>query len=80
MQGSSSGPGASSAAIAALDQSNFAHFASNSNTDEPQIPGRRTPLGAVGLGGFYFQGCQPNIGAPDENNPDPGCSQSQTSR
>jgi class B basic helix-loop-helix protein 4/5 len=40
-------------------------------------------LGAVGLGGFYFQGCQPNIashGPPsDENNPDPADS-TQTNR
>jgi len=25
----------------------------------PQVPGRRTPLGAVGLGGFYFPGGVP---------------------
>ncbi|XP_074029907.1 basic helix-loop-helix family member olig [Leptinotarsa decemlineata] len=67
----------SSQSAAALDQSSFTQFPSNTPEDS-QIPGRRTPLGAVGLGGFYFQGCQPNIashGPPsDENNPDPGCS------
>ncbi|XP_030751266.1 class E basic helix-loop-helix protein 22-like, partial [Sitophilus oryzae] len=50
-----------------------------------QVPGRRTPLGAVGLGGFYFQGCQQNMttahGPPsDENNPDPGCSGQNSNR
>ncbi|XP_017769727.1 PREDICTED: class E basic helix-loop-helix protein 23 [Nicrophorus vespilloides] len=43
----------------------FTPFAHHSN-EESQIPGRRTPLGAVGLGGFQFQG-PPS----DENNPDP---------
>ncbi|XP_018561055.1 class E basic helix-loop-helix protein 22-like [Anoplophora glabripennis] len=73
---SATGP-SSSQAVTALDQVGFAPFSSNS-TEDSQIPGRRTPLGAVGLGGFYFQGCQPNVashGPPsDENNPDPGCS------
>ncbi|XP_072392566.1 uncharacterized protein Oli [Diabrotica undecimpunctata] len=64
---------------AAVDQIGFAQFPTNSD-DHQQIPGRRTPLSTVGLGGFYFQGGQsnPNIvshGPPsDENNPDPGCS------
>ncbi|KAJ8926980.1 hypothetical protein NQ314_020605 [Rhamnusium bicolor] len=79
---STTGPG-SSQASAALDQVSFTPFSSNS-TEESQIPGRRTPLGAVGLGGFYFQGCQPNIashGPPsDENNPDPGCSSQSSNR
>lgn len=55
-----------------MEQPHFPHFTS---TEEGQIPGRRTPLGAVGLGGFYFQGCSSNVshGPPsDENNPDPG--------
>ncbi|XP_056634935.1 uncharacterized protein LOC130444006 [Diorhabda sublineata] len=62
-----------------LDQVNFSQFPPNTEENQ-QIPGRRTPLSTVGLGGFYFQGCQtnPNIvshGPPsDENNPDPGCS------
>lgn len=54
-----------------MDQPHFPHFTS---TEEGQIPGRRTPLGAVGLGGFYFQGCPSNVGhgpPSDENNPDP---------
>ncbi|RZC31794.1 class E basic helix-loop-helix protein 22 [Asbolus verrucosus] len=78
----SSTTGGPSSSTGALDQTNFAPFTSSS-TEEGQIPGRRTPLGAVGLGGFYFQGCQPNIashGPPsDENNPDPTDS-SQTNR
>lgn len=43
--------------------------------DHPQTtPGRRTPLGAVGLGGFYFQQQpQPHASSSalsDENRPD----------
>ncbi|KAJ9599422.1 hypothetical protein L9F63_010091 [Diploptera punctata] len=46
---------------------------------QPQVPGRRTPLGAVGLGGFYFSSSPPcppppNNGAcplqTDENRPE----------
>lgn len=65
-----------------MDHDNFAPF--QSNNEESQILGRRTPLGAVGLGGFYFQGCQPNTGShgisSDENNPDPGCSSQNNNR
>lgn len=54
----------------------FVPFSHNSNEESP-VPGRRTPLGTVGLGGFYFQGvCGPNLSghAPpsDENSPEPG--------
>ncbi|CAG9863321.1 unnamed protein product [Phyllotreta striolata] len=72
---SSSHPAASSA----LDPAGFPQFPANAEENQ-QVPGRRTPLSAVGLSGFYFQGGQsnPNIvghGPPsDENNPDPGCS------
>ncbi|KOB66704.1 Class E basic helix-loop-helix protein 22 [Operophtera brumata] len=42
------------------------------------VPGRRTPLGAVGLGGFYMQGGQPpqpqHCYPTDENQPEPGTS------
>lgn len=50
------------------------------------VPGRRTPLGAVGLGGFYLQGGPNMAPAPlapppppmqpghDENRPEPGAS------
>ncbi|CAH0556522.1 unnamed protein product [Brassicogethes aeneus] len=74
---SSGGSAAHATSSSALEQpSNFGGF--NSSTEETQTPGRRTPLGAVGLGGFYFQGCSPNLathGPPsDENNPHPGCS------
>lgn len=42
-----------------------------------QVPGRRTPLGSVGLGGFYFsssllQQPQQQVSGPrDENSPEP---------
>ncbi|CAH1102968.1 unnamed protein product [Psylliodes chrysocephalus] len=80
---SASASGSVHPATAALDQVGFPQFPSNA--EENQTPGRRTPLSAVGLGGFYFQGSQPNPnivshGPPsDENNPDPGCS-SQSNR
>lgn len=46
------------------------------------VPGRRTPLGAVGLGGFYMQGGQPppppqHCYPTDENQPEPGTSYAQ---
>lgn len=46
------------------------------------VPGRRTPLGAVGLGGFYMQGGQsqqqiPHCYPTDENEPEPGTSYGQ---
>lgn len=47
------------------------------------VPGRRTPLGAVGLGGFYMQGGQPpqpqHCYPTDENQPEPGTSFGQRS-
>ncbi|GBP69969.1 Class E basic helix-loop-helix protein 22 [Eumeta japonica] len=47
------------------------------------VPGRRTPLGAVGLGGFYMQGGQPpppqHCYPTDENQPEPGTSYGQRS-
>lgn len=53
----------------------FAPFAPHSS-EEGQVPGRRTPLGAVGLGGFYFPGGCPmppsHEGPSDENRPDSG--------
>lgn len=54
----------------------FAPFAPHSS-EEGQVPGRRTPLGAVGLGGYYFQGsCPPGVSnhdvQSDENRPDSG--------
>ncbi|KAG7311290.1 hypothetical protein JYU34_002322 [Plutella xylostella] len=45
------------------------------------VPGRRTPLGAVGLGGFYMQGGQPppqHCYPTDENQPEPGTSYGQS--
>ncbi|KAF7280380.1 basic helix-loop-helix family member olig [Rhynchophorus ferrugineus] len=83
LPGSSSGPSSSTAPIE--HQQGFTSFAGVNAQDEPQVPGRRTPLGAVGLGGFYFQGCQQNMttahGPPsDENNPDPGCSGQNSNR
>lgn len=63
-----------------MEHASFPQFQANS--EDSQIVGRRTPLGAVGLGGFYFQG--PNTGghgiSSDENNPDPGCSSQSNSR
>ncbi|KAK5646412.1 hypothetical protein RI129_004876 [Pyrocoelia pectoralis] len=75
--------GPSSSASAGVEQP-FVPFSHNSNEESP-VPGRRTPLGTVGLGGFYFQGvCAPNLGAvpaSDENSPEPGGSnRSQPSR
>lgn len=67
--GAAGGP--SSSLSVQMDQTHFLHF---NSTEEGQIPGRRTPLGAVGLGGFYFQGCPANVGhgpPSDENNPNP---------
>ncbi|CAH1998074.1 unnamed protein product [Acanthoscelides obtectus] len=69
-----------------LDPHHHSPFGANyssSSQEEGQTPGRRTPLGAVGLGGFYFQGCPTNVSNQqevhsDENNPDPpGCSAGQ---
>nr|CAI5860786.1 unnamed protein product [Callosobruchus analis] len=60
-----------------------ANYSSSSQEEGQHTPGRRTPLGAVGLGGFYFQGCPTNVSnqqevLSDENNPDPpGCSTGQ---
>lgn len=52
----------------------FAPFAPHSS-EEGQVPGRRTPLGAVGLGGYYFPQQQANLEAPtDENRPESGTS------
>ncbi|XP_050309829.1 class E basic helix-loop-helix protein 23 isoform X2 [Anthonomus grandis grandis] len=81
-QGSSSGP--SSSTVPLDHQQTYSNFSTVNSQEEPQVPGRRTPLGAVGLGGFYFQACQQNMTAPhgppsDENNPDPGCSAGQHS-
>ncbi|CAG9768457.1 unnamed protein product [Ceutorhynchus assimilis] len=76
LPGSSSGPSSSTAALPDHQPPNYGTF----SQEESQVPGRRTPLGAVGLGGFYFQGGQQNIttaphGPPsDENIPDPACS------
>ncbi|GJQ69706.1 hypothetical protein Trydic_g22277 [Trypoxylus dichotomus] len=76
----SSSGGPSSSINVAMEHSNFPHF-SHHSTEEGQIPGRRTPLGAVGLGGFQFPSGPQHIshGPPsDENNPDPvGHSQSR---
>ncbi|KAL1494836.1 hypothetical protein ABEB36_010363 [Hypothenemus hampei] len=76
LTGNSPGPSSSS-----IEHHQTYSSLSNVNPQEEplQIPGRRTPLGTVSLGGFYFQGCQPNVttahGPPsDENNPDPECS------
>ncbi|EEB18280.1 Oligodendrocyte transcription factor, putative [Pediculus humanus corporis] len=49
--------------------------------NQNQIPGRRTPLGAVGLGGFYFPPSllqqQASCSGPrDENSPEPNVSNS----
>ncbi|XP_066138273.1 class E basic helix-loop-helix protein 23 [Euwallacea fornicatus] len=74
--GSSSGPSSS----AAMDPApNYSPFPGVNSQEEPHVPGRRTPLGTVSLGGFYFPGCQQGMttahGPPsDENNPDPECS------
>lgn len=50
-------------------ETNGTYFACESN----QVPGRRTPLSAVGLGGYYFP--QPSSVASDENSPGPACQQ-----
>ncbi|KAL3281620.1 hypothetical protein HHI36_004826 [Cryptolaemus montrouzieri] len=67
--------GGPSSSGSTMNQVNFPSFHTNAN-EEIQIPGRRTPLGAVGLGGFYFQGCPQNLpshsGPSDENNPEQG--------
>ncbi|XP_019875068.1 oligodendrocyte transcription factor 2 [Aethina tumida] len=81
--GGTSGTGPSSSSME--QPANFAPFHHSPTSEESQqIPGRRTPLGAVGLGGFYFQGCPPNLaghGPPsDENNPDPCSSQPNNTR
>lgn len=56
---------------------NFPSYSLHGN-EESQMPGRRTPLGQVGLGGFYVQGGPSNFashGPPsDENNPNPSVS------
>ncbi|ERL89102.1 hypothetical protein D910_06479, partial [Dendroctonus ponderosae] len=81
--GSSTGP---SSSAAAMDHpQSYSSFPAANSQDESQVPGRRTPLGTVSLGGFYFQGCQQNVTTPhgppsDENNPDPGCSIQHSSR
>lgn len=50
----------------------FAPFAPHSS-EEGQVPGRRTPLGAVGLGAYYFPQGAPNLEVPsDENRPNSG--------
>lgn len=63
----------------AMEHSTLPPYTHHSNEDTQQMPGRRTPLGTVGLGGFYFQGGPSNLaghsshgGPSDENNPDPG--------
>lgn len=60
-------PGASHASVSAPP-------ASYSSEHPQSAPGRRTPLGAVGLGGFYFQQQpQPHASSSalsDENRPD----------
>ncbi|XP_063359020.1 class E basic helix-loop-helix protein 22 [Cydia fagiglandana] len=52
-----------------------------SHSPPQSVPGRRTPLGAVGLGGFYMQGGQPpppqHCYQTDENQPEPGTSYGQ---
>ncbi|XP_028027851.1 class E basic helix-loop-helix protein 22-like [Bombyx mandarina] len=52
-----------------------------SHSPPQSVPGRRTPLGAVGLGGFYMQGGQPpppqHYYPTDENQPEPGTSYGQ---
>ncbi|XP_050670616.1 class E basic helix-loop-helix protein 22-like [Leptidea sinapis] len=52
-----------------------------SHSPPQSVPGRRTPLGAVGLGGFYMQGGQPpppqHCYPTDENQPEPGTSYGQ---
>ncbi|CAK1544169.1 unnamed protein product [Leptosia nina] len=51
-----------------------------SHSPPQSVPGRRTPLGAVGLGGFYMQGHQPppqHCYPTDENQPEPGTSYAQ---
>ncbi|XP_026487802.1 class E basic helix-loop-helix protein 22-like [Vanessa tameamea] len=52
-----------------------------SHSPPQSVPGRRTPLGAVGLGGFYMQGGQPppqqHCYPTDENQPEPGTSYAQ---
>lgn len=50
-------------------QSSFPPYAHHSN-EEVQIPGRRTPLGNVGLSSFYFQGGPSSLPPTDENNPE----------
>ncbi|KAK6619328.1 hypothetical protein RUM43_009176 [Polyplax serrata] len=70
-----------------LDRFQFGAAGSDSNQEmsspqsQCQIPGRRTPLGAVGLGGFYFppsllqqQPSAPCVGPRDENSPEPNVS------
>lgn len=50
----------------------FTSYAHNSN-EESVIPGRRTPLSTVGLGGFYFPSGSANLNAhcsTDENSPE----------
>ncbi|XP_022908127.1 oligodendrocyte transcription factor 2-like [Onthophagus taurus] len=73
------GGGPSSSISAPIEAPNFPQFGGHHSTEEGQIPGRRTPLGAVGLGGFQFQGPHINHGPPsDENNPDPTRPQSRS--
>lgn len=60
-----------------MDHPTLPPYAHHSNEESP-MPGRRTPLGNVGLGGFYFQGGPSNLaghsGPSDENNPDSSAS------
>ncbi|XP_050529206.1 class E basic helix-loop-helix protein 22-like [Daktulosphaira vitifoliae] len=51
-------------------ENNGTYFACESN----QVPGRRTPLSAVGLGGYFFPQ-PPSSVASDENSPSPACQQ-----
>ncbi|XP_050434200.1 class E basic helix-loop-helix protein 22 [Adelges cooleyi] len=51
-------------------ETNATYFACESN----QVPGRRTPLSAVGLGGYYYPQ-PPSSVASDENSPGPACQQ-----
>ncbi|XP_045470088.1 class E basic helix-loop-helix protein 22 [Harmonia axyridis] len=79
---SGAGVGGPSSSGNTMDPSTYPNF--HPNGEDSQIPGRRTPLGAVGLGGFYFQGypsnLQGNSGPSDENNPESGPSQNMGCR
>ncbi|XP_018334797.2 class E basic helix-loop-helix protein 22-like [Agrilus planipennis] len=51
-------------------------FSSFSHHSNEEVPGRRTPLGTVGVGGFFYFQNSNNVGGPsgpsDENSPEPG--------